>query len=265
MTQKKVEVPLANPFWRFTLALGIGMIAMFLLYKYEGATLLERSGGRKVGILVAKAEIAAGERIQPENIEIQEIPIAYVHANALRSEHQSYVLKQKVYRKIPQNSFLQWSDLDDHSEDPTRGTWLARGMRAAAVPLGAMLGRAHILRKGDSVDILFHFNFGEQNSLTVTLFQQVLVIEQEDNFALVALTPEQVELLTFAMAHGAATVVLRNRDDPEQRQLPKISLQGFVERYGTQLPGSRASASTAAGSDKNKIDPSSLPQRKGRK
>ena len=266
MSQNNLAVTLGNPIWRFVIAISIGMVSMFFLYKYEDSVLLERSGGRRVGILVAKTEIAAGERIEPEKVEVQEIPIAYVHANALRAEDQNSVLHQKVYRKIPQNSFLQWSDLDDHSDVQNRTLGLPRGMRATALPLGPMLSRARSLRKGDVIDVLVHLRVGEQESATITLFQQVLVLEQEDSFALVALSPEQAEQLTFAMAHGAVTVVLRNRDDPEQRVLPRVVFQDILKGYTAPAPGSASASAGEANvaSDLKKVL-APLISRKGKK
>lgn len=246
MSQNNLAVTVGNPIWRFVIAIAIGMVAMFFLYKYEDSVLLERSGGRRVGIMVAKTEIAAGERIEPEKVEVQEIPIAYVHANALRAEDQNSVLHQKVYRKIPQNSFLQWSDLDDHSDDQSRTLGLPRGMRATALPLGPLLSRARSLRKGDVIDVLVHLKVGEQESATITLFQQVLVLEQEEGFALVALSPEQAEQLTFAMAQGAITVVLRNRDDPEQRALPRVVFQDILKGYPGPVPSTASPPPTGA-------------------
>lgn len=231
MTDKKNELTLTNPIWRFAAALILGIAAMLLLYKYEQSILLDRSGGRRVGVLVARAEIASGERIEAEKVEVQEIPIAYVHANAVRVEDQASVMRQKVFRKIPQNSFLQWSDLDAHGSETTRESALPRGMRGVPLPLGSAFGKSRALRRGDSIDILINFELPDAGSLTLTLFQQVLVLDQEEGSAIVALTPEQAEQLVFALAHGTPAIALRGREDPEQRVLPHVTFSNLIKGY----------------------------------
>ena len=74
MTDKKNELTLTNPIWRFAAALILGIAAMLLLYKYEQSVLLDRSGGRRVGVLVARAEIGSGERIEAERWRCRRFP-----------------------------------------------------------------------------------------------------------------------------------------------------------------------------------------------
>lgn len=239
MTQKRVEIALTNPVFRLALAVVLGVAAMFLLLKYEEHMFIENSGGRRVKVLVTKTQLNPGDRISKENVGLQEVPVAYVHANALQSENLSEISDRKVFRKLSQNSFLLWSDLDDPNEeasDTARAIVPERGMRATAVPLGSMLSKARLLRKGDLVDIVVHFPHQERGSVTTTLFQNVVVLEQEDSFALVSLSPEQVELMALAQAHGTLTVVLRHRSDLEKKKLRSLTLQEFMKEYEGTTP-----------------------------
>lgn len=243
MTQKRTEIVLTNPVLRLVIAIGLGVAAMLCLLKYEEHIFIENSGGQRLKVIVTRAELAVGDRITQENIGVQEIPRAYVHANALLSGEEHAFLGNKVFRKIPQNSFLQKSDFDDpntDSSDAARTVAPERGMRAAAVPLGPMLSKTRMLRKGDLIDVIVHFQLGDQGSVATTLFQNVVVLEQEDGFALVSLSPEQAERLAFAVVHGTISVVLRNRSDLEKRPLPTISFQSFLKDYTGSLPAAPA-------------------------
>lgn len=239
MTQKRVDVALTNPVFRLTLAVLLGVAAMFLLLKYEEHMFLENSGGKRIKVLVSKTQLHPGDRISKENVGLQEVPVAYVHANALKIENLSEIADRKVYRKIAQNSFLLWSDLDDPSEDASdtsQSIAPERGMRATAVPLGSYLGKARLLKKGDLVDIVVHFSLQDRGSVTTTLFQNVVVIEQQDSFAFVSLTPEQVEQMALAQAHGTLTVVIRHRSDLEKKKLRAVTLQDFLKEFEGTTP-----------------------------
>lgn len=251
MTQKRVEIALTNPVFRLALAVVLGVAAMFLLLKYEEHMFIENSGGQRKKVLVTRTQLNPGDRISKENVGLQEVPVAFVHANALQSENLNEITDRRVFRKISQNSFLLWSDLDDPNEeasDSARAIVPERGMRATAVPLGTMLSKARLLRKGDLVDIVVHFPLQERGSVTTTLFQNVVVLDQQDSFALVSLSPDQVELMALAQAHGTLTVVMRNRSDLEKKKLKSLTLQEFMKEYET------TSSSAAGKSPQSKVE-----------
>lgn len=233
MTANDTDNGLSKPLVRLGLAALCGVVAMTLLYLREEQMLLERSGGPRTPVLVAKTDIQAGDRLTIENLATQEIPRAYVHVNAISGADQEKIVGRKVYHRIKQNQPLLWTEFDAPERERANET-LAKGLRLTPVSIGEQLSRSRFLSPGDFVDILAHFNLGqERGSVTTTLLQQVQVLEIIGNVAMVALTPEQLEQLVFARSHGTLTIGIRNREDIGKQSLPSVT---FLTLLGNVAP-----------------------------
>lgn len=252
MTTPNIQSVFGTPVRRLVVAAVAGTLAVGLLSYYIETTLHERSGGDRIPILVATRAVSPGERIEGDGIAVQEVPRAYLHANAIASEDQGKVTGRRVYRQIVDHQPLLWTDFDPPDSDRASLTGLGKGMRAIPVLMGEALQKAHMLRSGDSVDVLAHFEL-PQGNVAVTLFQRVLVLDQRDEVVVLSVTPEQAERFAFAQAHGQITLAARNRDDTEQRDLDQVSftnvLRGFVDER---------QASAAGGAGGSKVPPQLL-------
>lgn len=232
MTTPNVQVAFATPMRRFIIAMISGALAVLFLYYYIDRTLLETSGGERIPVLVATKVLRPGERVDGEGIAVQQIPRAYFHTNSVKRDDQDKVVGRKVYRHIAANQPILWSDFDAPESERATLVALTKGMRAYAVSTGEALRKARILKLGDVVDVLFHFALPQnQGSVAVTLFQRVVIIDQRDEVAVLALTPEQAEQMAFAQAHGQSTIVLRNREDTEQKDLKQVSFPNLLSGY----------------------------------
>lgn len=234
-----------GPVMRLALAAICGVVAMVLLYLREEQMILERSGGPRTPVLIAKIDINPGERLSADNLGTQDIPRAYIHINAISAADQEKIAGRKVYRRIRQNQPLLWTEFDPPERERSTQT-LPKGLRLTPVAVGEQLSKSRFLTPGDYIDILAHFNLGsERGSVTTTMLQQVQVLEVVGQVAMVAVTPEQLEQLVFARSHGSITVGIRNREDIGKPSLPSVTFLTLLGNVAPAPPPSLAAPAHA--------------------
>ena len=233
MANNSVAASLGSPAVRFIIALCMGGVAMGLLYFREEQILLQRSGGPRVPVLIATADMKAGERVDLKNVGIQEIPRAYVHSDAIQAHDSDKIAGRKVYRSVRQNQPFMWGEFDAPAAEAS--LTLQKGLRVTPLPLGE-LARSRFLLVGDYLDIIVHLSLKDVGTVTTTVLQRVQVLELLGGSAMVALLPEQVELLVFARAHGSVTLALRGREDVEQKTLPNLNAESLIKELSLPLP-----------------------------
>lgn len=230
MATSNVTVALASPMQRFLVAVVSGVLAIGLLWYYVEQTLEEKSGGKRVPVLVAIKAVKHGERIDDAAITVQEIPTAYLHGSAVREADKGKIVGRKVYRHIADHDQISWTDFDPPETERASLVALTKGMRAYPVQMADALRKARLVKTGDVVDVVFHFTL-PSGSVAITLFQRITVLEQRDDVAVLALSPDQAEHFVFANAHGQYTLVVRNRDDTEQKRLSPMSFRELLDGY----------------------------------
>lgn len=228
MTLKAIGISLAKPSVRLLLAVLCGIIAAVLLYVREEQYMLKRSGGERRSILIAKNSIPEGERAEESNIDVQEVPRAYIHPSAIDASDLDKVSGRKLYRAIKAAQPLLWSDFESPFSERT-ATSTPKGYRALSVQIGEGLAKSRLLSPGDYVDALANLNLNQRGPVTTTLLQHIKVLEITDSWALLQLAPDEAEQLAFALEHGTMRFVIRNREDAEQRKLPTADIQSLVK------------------------------------
>lgn len=232
MSENPTAARMTGPLLRLTLAAVCGVLAMGLLYLREEQLLVERSGGPRTTVLVTKVDLQPGERIKAESLGTQDVPQAYLHINAISVADQDKVVGRKLYHRVRQNQPLLWTEFDPTERERVNET-LAKGLRLTPIALGDQLSKSRFLSPGETIDILVHFNLGaERGSVTTTLLQQVQVLELIGSVAMVAMTPEQLEQLVFARAHGTLTIAVRNREDIARPTLPAVTFLTLLGNVG---------------------------------
>lgn len=240
---------------RLGLAVACGVVGIGLLLLYEQQMLLKRSGGEPVSILAAKTEIKAGGRVTVENIDVQRVPRAYVHTNAVSSDVQRRVLGRRVSSTLKAGQPLLWTDFAIPDQERIQEP-LAKGLRVTPINIGEHLARSRFLSSGDFMDILIHFNRGEEKgSLTTTLLQHIQVLELHDNTAVLALTPEQLEQVTFAHSHGTLTFALRNYKDIETVDLSPTTFWTLLGKFAAKSPAPRTRSALPSSQVKSQTPP----------
>src|SRR3954453_11277688 len=126
MSDKGIEGRLTGPLVRLGLASVCGVLAMGLLYLREEQLVMERSGGPRTTVLVAKVDFQPGERVKAESLGTQEIPQAYLHINAINAADQDKIIGRKLYHRVRQNQPLLWPEFDPSERERANET-LAKG------------------------------------------------------------------------------------------------------------------------------------------
>lgn len=233
MAKQLIGVSLSSPAVRFVVALALGGLAMGLLYFREEQILLTRSGGPRVPVLIATADVKAGDRVDAQKVGIQEIPRAYVHADAIQAHDQDKIAGRRVYRTVRQNQPFMWGEFDAPASEASLS--LQKGLRVTPLPLGE-LARSRFLMAGDYLDIIVNLNLRDVGMVTTTVLQRVQILELQGGTAMVALSPEQVELIVFARANGSTTLALRPREDVEQKPLPNLTVAQLIKDLNLPEP-----------------------------
>ncbi|MDP8265188.1 MAG: Flp pilus assembly protein CpaB [Candidatus Aceula lacicola] len=144
------------------------------------------------------------------------------------------------------------------------------GKRAVTVRIETLSAVGGLINPGDFVDVLAHIKvagdpgdsegFGVVEKTTITLFQNVQVlaigpnVEMPGNFEVqqktttlpitLAVDPEQVEMITFAQAHGKLQLVLRGLRENSEYRLPSGNWETF-NKYLLETQGVVISAPNA--------------------
>src|SRR5262249_10801250 len=113
-------------------------------------------------------------------------------------------------------------------------TTIPKGLRAIALPLSESMRHSRFLSSGDYIDVLQRLGARESESRTFTVLQRIQVLELSENSVLLAVTPEQAQILVQVSGANPPVFVVRHRDELEQLTLPPITLDELL-RQGSPL------------------------------
>lgn len=241
--------------WRILAAALAGLLAMYLLYQREDKLEKQAFGGDRIQVLIAKSGIRAGARIKEQDLETMLVPEVYLHPQAIRGADSGTILGRPVVNEIKQGQPLQWTDFGS-SENGRTGGIVPKGLRGTAIAVNEFIGKSGLASAGDRVDVLGTFGqSGEmKGSVTMTLLQNIPLIEISGTTAVLALELEDAELLTFASTHGSVSLLLRNAEDLDtKKDIPPKNFKNLVsqvrdlesilsDRNAAPVPGRDATA-----------------------
>jgi len=224
---------------RIVVAAILGILAVSLAYMYwqqrEASLRVE-----EVAVLVAAKDISRGETIDYDMLAFRRMPVNYVQPGALGS-------KEAAVGKTSQANMMAGQQvLNTNLAAPGSGLTLAGktppGKRAITIGLDASSAVGGMVRPGDHVDVLAIFS---TPSITVTLFQDIVVLAVGQQMVpapegrgrrgekaptptsreavTLALSPQQVQILSVAMEQGKIRLTLRPRME-EEEGLPEVDL-----------------------------------------
>ena len=252
-----------------TLYLSLGLAALAALFLWMYSQEQARSygvAGRKVDVVVAKTDMVANTKVTKEMLKIRSVPELYRHPAALRPDEVETVVGQTTAHRIREGQPVLATDFaspDDHVE---LDEVVKEGWRALTIPVDKTSSFGGLLRSNDHVDILGTFLKPAQPGanaadtaadrdrryVTLTLLQNVTVLavggrigEIEgtqtvsesrgrsgfDNVT-VLVTPEESELLTFALDKGKIGLALRNENDVTTEAA--MAEKSFDDIFGTE-------------------------------
>lgn len=222
---------------RWVAAIGSGLIAMVCLWLYARGLAREAVGGRKIAVVMAGAELAAGAHLDRGQLAVQEVPEAYLHAAAVRQGEEAQLAGKVLLHRLERGQPVLWSDVEVERSAAARRLAAAvpKGQRAITLPVELSGSLAGLLRPGDHIDLLGTFARSQGSDFaTVTLLQNIPVLATGDlrgsgeldgggghggprsfSSITVQVDLEAAELLVFAQHRGPISVALRAAEDIE--------------------------------------------------
>lgn len=238
-----------------------GVASLGLGQLYFSRLEAEVSGGPKVAVLVAAADVPVGATLTEARLAVRDIPQAYVEGRQVKASELKKVVGARVTGGLQANETLLWTDLakfSDHSR--VLSGLVQQGSRAVAIDSRAADFQG-LLRPGDRVDVLL--TAGDKGSgSTATLLQNLLVLSVGSNIARVdddaakgggrggvtlSATLEQAQVLAQAEQRGRLTLVLRNSDDV-------TVVEGLPETTGANLFAAKDAAPAPRPAPKGAIE-----------
>ncbi len=227
-------------------SLGLALLAGLFLWMY-GQEQARSYGvaGKKVSVVVAKTEISGNQKVTREMLTTAKVPELYRHPASLRPEEIDSVVGQVTAHRVRERQPLLTTDFLSPDTKVELDTVVKEGWRALTIPVDKTSSFGGLLRTDDHVDILGTFlkpgEGGAQASaadrdrryVTLTLLQNVTILavggrigdkdisttptdtrgRQTFDTVTVLITPEEAELLTFALDKGEISLALRNAND----------------------------------------------------
>jgi len=208
-------------------AAGVACLVIYLvLTSYQRDLVEAQMPEEVVQVMVAARDLYQGRTITEEDLTMTELPPTFVPDSVLRQPEQA---TGRVPReRILANEFIREERLADPEAGLGLNAIIPRGMRALSINISSGSAVSGFLNPGNYVDILVTLSGGteSQESETVTLLQAVTVLAVNSRVGqgggggtkgkpsiTVAITPEQAERLTHAVAEGEVTLTLRNDID----------------------------------------------------
>lgn len=180
-----------------------------------------------VKTVVAARDMKEGEVIEESDLKIGYVPQKYLHPMNLKPDEIPLVVGQRLRNPLHKGFPVTWNDLGTGKGSGALSETLIENERAVSIPVNAVSAVSGLVRPGDHVDILWiysgPFPDGRGGTFVRTILQNVTVLavggstspESAGTYSTVtlALSPEEVELITFANYKGELVLSLRNRKD----------------------------------------------------
>jgi pilus assembly protein CpaB len=236
-------------------AIGIGLLAALAakIYLSNQMEAIEARGKSKtVNVIVAKKDVAKGEKLSSENIAIRAVPVEYAHSVAIVPDDFERVNGQVIAYPVKAGEMILWA-LMETQKVPTFSARVDPGRRAMTVPVDEINSISGLIEPGDVIDLMVTLE-QKGKKMTFPLLQSVQVMAtgqhvaddpksgERRQYSTVTLntTPEQSQNLIVARDVGKLTALLRNPQDTAAISSERYDLSALL---GLQ-EGGRAAART---------------------
>jgi pilus assembly protein CpaB len=214
------------------LGVAASLLAYFYLEKAE-TQIQEKAQAEQsrnlVGVVVAKADLAAGATVGDDNMAIRQVPKDYVYPETVLPDGFDKARGQALLKPLGKGQPLLLAYLSESGASGLSDK-LKEGRRAVSINVDEVSSMNGLIAPGDRIDLLI----GSRNNLgaiITPLLQDVKVLATgsqfaprtnaggDDKFGLryatltLDVTPEESERIVLARASGTLTAVLRGRGD----------------------------------------------------
>jgi pilus assembly protein CpaB len=209
-------------------AAAVACVMIYLVLSSYRQRLIEAEQKEEtVLVMVAARDLYQGVTIVEEDLTMNQLPPTYVPPSVLREREQA--IGRVPRERILRSEFIREERLADSEAGLGLNAIIPRGMRALSINITDGSAVSGFLNPGNYVDILVTLKGDDEQGLapeTITMLQAVPVLAVNsrvgqtnvtaENYRpsiTVAVTPEQAEKLTHAVAQGEVTLTLRNDID----------------------------------------------------
>jgi len=208
-------------------AAAVAVVVVFLVISsYQQQIVDAEKEDDTVLVMVAARDLFQGVTIEEGDLEMRHLPPTFVPNSVLRQREQA--VGRVPRERILKDEFIREERLAESEAGLGLNAIIPRGMRALSINISDGSAVSGFLNPGNYVDILVTLAGDDDQSEdeTVTLLQAVPVLavnarvgerssgaDTDKPSITVAVTPEQAERLTHAVAQGAVTLTLRNDID----------------------------------------------------
>lgn len=229
------------------------LIAMFL----NSAQSRADTGIPMISVVVARENIAAGKKVTAAMVEVKALPETAIVSDSYTSRDD--VVERTVRYPVAKGEQISATRLVDPPKTPTLSFQIPAGLRGFTIPVTVTKSPAALLAPGDFVDVVGSFEMKnlwilppagyavpqevEKAHIPITLIQNVQVMSVQRQFVengvpydpsvrgtppkeanityvTLAITPEDVQLLTMAVDRAKLlTVSMRRFGDEETKEL----------------------------------------------
>lgn len=258
-------------------AVAFGLLAAALTFQFvrtRGDDALASGAGKLV--VVARADIRAGETLTNAAVNLVEVPADRVAAGAITAT--SDVVNRVARYPLAAGEQILASKLVDAQNGDALAFAVPENKRAVAVPFSAVMGAGGLVVPGDHVDVLVFTEYGnlfgpnevtpdatKSRATVITLLQNVLVLALDRSYAspvavaadgtgarprtadspasartvTLATSPEDAQLLFLATQKGTLGLAMRRFGDESQKAIgPELRLRAATDSaLGAQLTG----------------------------
>lgn len=242
--------------------------ALWLVYSLRGPE--QASAGVPMPttqILIAKTDIAYGDKIIPDLVELTQWPTKYLPKGAIQIPADLFEgpdAPRIAMRAIVAGEPFLKAKVSGYGERPILSRKVAEGMRAFTVRINDVSGVAGFILPGDRVDILLTRQIdgsSRENYANDIILQNISVLgidqlssEEQDKpvlgkSATFEVTPEQAQSLALASQVGTLSLSLRNYETLDTTKSKRISASDLGERKAPAPVASKPRAAPQAPRD----------------
>ena len=221
------------------------LAVVFALAAAAGSVMLVRQFNETKVVVVAVKDVPPYTRVTKEDVKEVEFPAAAVPEDAVRRvrDVEGKYFKAAVLAGEPVRKARLADVLLDRGLMSAKVSALNEpGIRAFALPYDAQAGVGGTVREGDRIDIVASVKIDSPSGsvgVGKIIARNVLVLqvgkagEGDKGTVVVALTPQQIEDIAFALTSGQVRFALNPyQTDEKAAETSGVTGQAWLERYG---------------------------------
>ena len=204
------------------IAVLLGLASVFAVNKARQRA--DRVQARSRAVLVAVADITAGESVLESRVGVRAVPESAVPHNAIVEAERAFTYNQKAKRTIAKGDYILYSDLD---LDQSKSRSLGDGQWGVPISFADQT-LLRMLQPGDDIAIVGSFTYREpvkqgknadaevrmvERSVTAVVYPRVSILEINGGSVLVSMPPQQAVAATAIQRKVKLFPILRKKKD----------------------------------------------------